>query len=148
MAQNRTQSPGERQPRFFRNLNLIDPSELILDRIFNRDDFPNLIIDLIKRGVQRRGLPAAGGTGYQDDSVRQAKYATERFEFALIQTEFAHAAKGRVLPQQPQNYRFAVQHRNNRDANVHFAVVEADFDAAILRQPFLRDVEMAEDFYP
>jgi len=50
------------------------------------------------------------------------------------------------LPQQAHDDRFAVEHRDDRHANIHFAVSNPNFDAAILRQPFLRDVEVAENF--
>ena len=39
-----------------------------------------------------------------------------------------------------------MQHRNHRDPDVHLGVVEPDSDAAVLRQAFFGDVEMAQDF--
>ena len=53
--------------------------------------------------------------------------------------------KRRVLPQQTHHDRLAVQHRNDRDADVHLGVVDADLDAAVLRQALLGDVQVAEN---
>src|SRR5947207_10102843 len=147
VAQNRAQSARESQPGLFRDLNLIDAFELILDRVFNGDDFADRVIDLVERRVKSRGLAAAGGTGHQDDSVRQLEHAPETIQFACVQTQFAHSAQGRVLPQQTHHDRFTVQHRDYGHANVHFVVLQPDFDAPILRQPLFRDVEMAQYFY-
>ena len=38
-----------------------------------------------------------------------------------------------------------MEHGNDGNADVHFAIIDADLDAAILRQALLGDVEMAEN---
>ena len=38
-----------------------------------------------------------------------------------------------------------MQHRDDRDADVHLRVVDPDLDAAVLRQPLLGDVQVAEN---
>src|SRR6266516_7358181 len=148
MPQNRTQPAGESQPGLFRNLDLVEAFELIFDRVFNGNDLADGIVDLTERRVESRGLSATRGTGYQDDAVRQAEHAPERLKLPGIQTQFAHAAQRGVLPQQPHDHRFAVEHWDDGDANVHLIFFQADFVATILRQPFLRDVEVAQDFHP
>ena len=80
--------------------------------------------------------------------MRQTKDAAEGLQLALIHAQLAHAAQGRVLPEQPHHHRFAVQHRDHGNTNVHFAVVNANFDATILWQALLCDVQMAKNFDP
>ncbi len=63
--------------------------------------------------------------------------------FARVHPDFTEAAQRGILPEQTHDDRLAVQHRNHRDADVHVGVIEANLDAAVLRQAFFRDVEMA-----
>ena len=147
VAQNGPQPASKGQPRLFQNLDLVNTFELILDRIFNGDDLANRVVDLVERGVERRGFAAARGAGHQNDPVRQAENAPERLQFAAIEAEFAHPSERRVLPQQTHDHRFAVQHGNDRDADIDLAVVHADFDPTVLRQPLLGDVEMTENLH-
>ena len=69
------------------------------------------------------------------------------FQLALVHANVFEAAQRGILAQQTHHDRFAVQHRNHRNANVYFGIINADFDATVLRQSFLRDVEMAQNFY-
>jgi hypothetical protein len=110
------------------------------------DDLADGIVDFVEGGVKRRGFAAAGGAGDEDDAVRQLEHAPETVQLAPVHVQFAHAAQRRVLPQQTHDHGLAVQHRNHRDADVHLGVVETDLDAAVLRQAFFRDVEMAQNF--
>ena len=146
VAQNGAQPARKRQAGFFVDLDLIDALELIFDRIFNGDDFADGIVDLVQRGVERRGFAGARRAGDQNDAVRQAENMLETFIFALGHADLAQAAQRGVLPEQTHDDRFAVQHRNDGNADVHFRVVDADFDASVLRQAFFRDVEMAQNF--
>src|SRR5262249_15519516 len=52
-----------------------------------------------------------------------------------------------ILPQQTHDDRFAVQHRNYGNANIDLAILNPNFDSAILRQAFLGDIQMTENFY-
>ena len=56
------------------------------------------------------------------------------------------AAQRGILAQQTHHDRFAVQHRNDGNADVHLGVLDANLDAAVLRQAFFGDVEMAQNF--
>ena len=61
-------------------------------------------------------------------------------------SEFAQAAQRGILPEQTHHDRFAVQHRNDGNADVHLGVINAHLDAAVLRQAFFGDVEVAQNF--
>jgi hypothetical protein len=52
----------------------------------------------------------------------------------------------RVLAQETHDDRLAVQHRDDGDADVDLGIVDADLDAAVLRQALFGDVQVAEDF--
>jgi hypothetical protein len=57
--------------RSWMDLNLVDPFQLILDRILGGDDLDVRAVDLDQRTVERRGLSRTGRAGDQDDAVRQ-----------------------------------------------------------------------------
>ncbi len=148
VAQYRAQPPRERQARLLRNLYLVDAAQLILHRVFDGNDFAVRVIDLVERGVEGRGLAAAGGAGDQDDAVRQLQHAPEAAQFTLGHAQLAHPAQGCVLPQQPQHQRLAMQHRNHRNPDVHLHLLDPDLDAPILRQPLFSNVQVAENLDP
>src|SRR5262249_41568904 len=56
MAQNRSQAAGKGQPFLLVDRDLGDAVQLILDRVFDRDDLVFFIADFIQSSVQRRGF--------------------------------------------------------------------------------------------
>src|SRR5262245_6115394 len=148
MAENGTQSPREGQTCFLRHLNLVHPLELILDWVLDRDDFADRIVDGIERRIKGRSLAAAGWAGDEHDSVWQFEHALETLDFPFGHAQVLQASQGRVLPQQTHDYRLAVQHRDDRDTDVHLAVLDANLDPAILRQALFSDVEVTENLDP
>src|SRR5438876_4209043 len=99
MAQDRAQTAGKRQPGLLGDLNLVYAAQLVLDWIFDGDDLADGVVDFVQRSVERRGLAAAGRAGDENDAVRQTEHAPERFQFALVETEFLHAKQRGVLPE-------------------------------------------------
>ena len=79
VAQNRAQPAAESQPGFFRNLDLVDPLELVFDRILDGDDLAHGVVDLRERAVKRGRFAAAGRAGDQRDAVRHTQHALEEF---------------------------------------------------------------------
>ena len=67
MAQYGAQTPCEGESGFFRDLNLVNPLQLVFDGILDRYDFPHRVVDLMQRGVQRRRLA-------NDDAAREYAY--------------------------------------------------------------------------
>ena len=56
VTQNRTKTTRERQAFLLVHRNLRDAVELILDRVFDRDDFVFFVSDFVQRRVERRRL--------------------------------------------------------------------------------------------
>src|ERR1041385_5372699 len=79
--------------------------------------------------------------------MRQSEHAAKGLQLARVQAQLAHPAQSGVLAEQAQHDRFAMQHRNDGDADVHLAVVHTDLDAAILREAFFGDVQVTENFH-
>src|SRR5262249_5091337 len=130
---------------FFGNLDLVDPLELIFNRVFDGDDFADSVVDFVQCGVKRGGFAAAGRAGDEDDAVRQFKYATEAFQLAIVHADIQQVTQLGVLAEQTHDHCFTVKHGNHRNTNIHFAVFDANFNATVLRQSFFGDVEMTEN---
>ena len=145
VAENRAQAAGKRQAGFFRHLDLVHALELILDRIFDRDDLALGVVNFVERGIERRRLAGARRTGDEHDAVGELEHALQAGELALAHAEVAGAAEFGILPQQTHDHRFTVQHRDDRDADIHLGVFNANLDATVLRETFFRDIEMTED---
>src|SRR5438477_387480 len=64
-----SRSAGEGQSLFLVDWNLSNAAQLILNRIFNRDDFVFVGFDLIDGSVQGGGFAAARRSGDQHHSV-------------------------------------------------------------------------------
>ncbi len=91
VTQNRAQPAREGQPGLFGHLNLVDPLELIFDRVLDRDDLADRVVDLVQRGVERRRLAAAGRAGDEHDAVRHLEHAVEELALARGHAEPARA---------------------------------------------------------
>ena len=60
--------------------------------------------------------------------------------------EFLHAAKRGVLPEETHDHGFTVQHRDDGNTNVDVHAFQPEFDATVLREAFLGNVQVAENF--
>jgi hypothetical protein len=78
VAQDGAQAARKGQPGFFRDLDLVDSFQPVLDRVFDRDDLAFDTIDFLQRRVQRCGLAAARRAGHQNDAVGQAENALQQ----------------------------------------------------------------------
>ena len=77
--------------------------------------------------------------------MRHVQNATKQVQFAVGHSDFSHSQQRIVLPQQTHDNRFAVQHRNDRDADIDIRGVEPDLDASVLGKAFFRYVQMTEN---
>src|SRR6478735_7008607 len=100
MPKYRAETPGERQSRFLRDLDLIDALQLVLHRVLNRDDFPDRIVDLMKRAVKRSGLTAARWAGNQRNSMWKLEHALEKPALAFGHSHPVETENARTLAQQ------------------------------------------------
>ena len=80
LAQDRAQRGRERHARRRVHLHLVEPPDLELHRILDRDDVRLVVVDGVQEGIQRRRLAAAGGAGHQ----HRAAGALDAFAHARI----------------------------------------------------------------
>src|SRR6266404_1924592 len=77
VAQNRPQAARKGQALLLVNGNLRDSADLILDRIFNRNDLVFVVLDLIDRRIQGSRLAAAGWPRHEYHAIRFLDVAAE-----------------------------------------------------------------------
>src|SRR5690606_31382555 len=119
--------------------------QLVFDRILDRHDLLAARADAVDGGVQRRRLAGAGRTGGQHDAVRLRDDGSEARERVGRHTEVFQRDATALLVQQSEDDALAVQRGQRRDAHVDLAITHAQADAAVLRHPPLRDVELGHD---
>src|SRR5205814_1545846 len=83
---------------------------------------------------------------YQDHSVRPPDRALEDLELPRGESEIFQTELDAALIEQTHDDRFAVQRRENGDADVDLVRQDVRFDATILRQPPLGDIQVRKDF--
>ena len=71
------------------NLDLIDPRQVVFDRVLGRDDFPVWAVQVVQGGVKRRGLSRTGRAGHQDDSIGTADQSLKDVERLFRETQAA-----------------------------------------------------------
>src|SRR5262245_15490182 len=145
MAQDTTQRRREAQIDFRMYLDLADARLLIFDRVLDGDDFGGFILDFIQSGVKRGAFAGARRTGHQNDAVRSINELFEYFVGVFEHTDVGQVEHHTRLVQETHDDAFAVNHRDDRNANVDFVIFHAHLDAAVLRQAFLGNVKPGHD---
>ena len=113
----------ERQADLRVDLNLVDAVELIFDRVFGRDDLAvGFVLDFDQRAVERGRFAGAGRAGDEHDAVRQVESA--RGTFRTVSGSMPSWRRSNFIAALVQNTHddaFAVQHRDDGDADVDLA---------------------------
>src|SRR5580700_6172147 len=143
LAHDVPQAGGEGQTDLRIHVDLIDTIHLVFDGVFDGDDFLVRNVDALERRIERGGLTAAGGSGDQENAVRQRGEMLHAGQHEVVEAQTAQVvevAGGTV--EQAHDYAFAVEGRQRRDAQIDFAAQNLNLDAAVLRQAALGDIEL------
>ena len=127
------------------NLDLIDPIELVLDWVLGRDDLVLRRSNLQKRTVKRGRFARAGRAGDENDPVGDTDQLAELTIGLFPHTEASQVELHGPLVQDPHDKALAVDHRDDRDANVDFPTVDPELDSPVLGQSLLGDVQLGHD---
>ena len=146
VSQDASQRMSKGESDLLVDLDLVDPFQLILDRVFGGNNFDVRSVDFDQTTVQRRRFSRTGRTGYKHDAVRHTDQFAERFVGRISHTETFQLELHRAFVQNTKNQPFAMNHRNHRHTNVDFAAFDFQLDSPILRQAFLSDVQLGHDF--
>src|SRR5262249_21625838 len=134
------------QPLLLIHRNLGDAVQLILDRIFNGDDFVFFVSNFVERCVQRRRFTRSGRTRHEHHAVWFSDVATKlsqvvRIEPDDIEVEILERLVDLFFVEDTNHRVFAVHGRHDRNAKVDVAGFVAYAEATVLRHATLGDVE-------
>ena len=93
LAQDRLEAVGEGEAGLLVDLDLVDRREDVLDRVLDRHDVAVGVVDLGERGVERRGLAAAGRAGADHHAERRAHDPRERSRVSSRHAELVRAGR-------------------------------------------------------
>jgi hypothetical protein len=145
VPKDRPEARGKGQPDLRVDLDLVDPLELVLDRILGRDDLGLFVADLVQRAIQGGRLARTRRPGDQNDAVRELDQAGEASIDGLVHADAAQRELHAVLVEHPHHHALAVEHGNDRHADVHLAPMHLELDPAVLRHALLGDVQLRHD---
>ena len=89
-------------------------------------------------------LPSPVGPGHQQDAVGPREQRVEALQRVGFETHLLEAEAHARTIQHPHHDAFAVDGGHGRNAQVQFAALDPDLDAAVLRQAPLRNVEVRQ----
>src|SRR5207248_1892269 len=104
--------------------------------------------DFIEGTVERGGLTGAGWSRDQDNSVRSINHLPKSVVGVRQHPDVCEVEDHPALVEKTEDDAFSMNHRDDGDADIDFAVVDAHLDAAILGQAFLGDVQPGHDLEP
>jgi hypothetical protein len=110
-------------------------------------------LDLGETRIEGRRLARAGRARHEDHPVRLADELPEAarrlgIDAEDVEAEVLELGVGRLLVEDPDDGVLAVDGRHDRDAEVDRPPLDADLEAAVLRDPLLRDVQLGHDLDP
>jgi len=90
-------------------------------------------------------LPLPSRTGDQDDAIAAFDDLIEQRDVGLVETELGFREQHVAAAEDAHDDLFAMDRRQDRDAQVDVLALNGHFDATVLGQAFLGNVEPAHD---
>ena len=140
LPQDAAKRAGERQPDRWLDLHLVDPLQLVFDRVLDRHHIHARSAQHLQRRVQRGGLSAAGGAGHQHHAVRLTQDALEARQRLRAEPEVFHFRLEVRFVQDSYDDLLAQQRRQARYAKVDLPPLRLEPHSPFLRQALLGNV--------
>ena len=145
LAQEGSQRGGEGEADVVTRLHLVHAEERELDRVLHRADVDAWRVELGERGIEGRGLAAAGGTRHQHQAARACDGRTQLVQRARLEAEAPEVALEVAPVQDAQDELLAERRGEHGDPHVGLLTLRRpEAHAPVLRQPALGDVELRE----
>ncbi len=142
LAKNRPQTSGEGHVRPLVDLRLPYSGQVVFDRILYRKDIHGPRAEFGQRRVQGGCLARAGRAGHEKDAVWTMDHFAQQLEHVPAHAEVWQGKPSRLFVQDAQDDPLSVGRRQCRDADIHFAAADAQWNPAILGNAFLGDIEL------
>src|ERR1051325_9458596 len=145
LAKNMAQAHRKRQSDITAHRNLIDAFELVLDRLFDRDNSFGDRIDRAQKRVERRGFTGAGRSRHEQNAVWLDDDLAERGLLLGIEPELVERQKNFSARQQTQRNTLTIDRGHGRDTDIDFLAFDANVDASVLGQALFGNVHSRHD---
>ena len=103
LTQDTSQTTREGQSSFIIYLNLVDPFQSVLNRIFNSDDIFSYIIELTERCVESGCLSASRRTSQQDNAFWRLKNIFKELLVGWRESQLLFTKESCIPAQNPNN---------------------------------------------
>jgi len=146
VSEDRAEAAGEGEADLLARLDLDDAFELVLDRVFDGDDFAALVIGVGEGGIEGCGFAAAGGTGKEDEALGQLGEFADEGLLGGFEAELGEVEVEALAAEEAEADAFAVFGGDDGDPEVVVVLLGFHRDTAVVGYAFLRDIESGHDF--
>ena len=145
LAQKRLERGRKVQPDLGADEDLIDPVQVVLDRVLRGHDVRVDRVDLRERRVKGRRLARAGRPRHEDHPVRLRDGVHEILLSLGLEAELLQIEGQVPLVENTEHDLLAEDHGQRRDPEVDDLVFHLELDAPILRNSSLGDVQIRKN---
>src|SRR5271167_1695910 len=145
LPQDRAQQAGKIEADLRLDLDLVDPCELVFDRVLDGHDIAGDRVQLEEPGVERRRLAAPCRARDQHHAVRQLEGVFDALPDIRRQPELLVIELDGGAVEHAKHDFLAVQRGYRGDPEVYLVAAHGQLDAPVLRQTALGDIEPRHD---
>ena len=145
LTQHAAEHTGERQAHRRVHVHLVDAREFVFDGVLRRNDVHVGRVEVLKAGVERRGLAGTRWPCHEDDAVGLFDGVFHRLVGVFVKTKRGEAGREVRLVEDTHHHFLAVHGGEDGHAHVHLLADGLDLETAVLRFPAFGDVERAHD---
>ncbi len=148
LPQHRPEHDGEGEADLLLHRHLVDPRQLVLDRVLDRRDVVLDGFDPVQDPIEGGRLSRSGGPRDEDDPLRTGDDVLHPFHFLGGKPDRLQGDVRVGGVEDPDDHFLPVVRRDRGDPQVEAAPPHADADPAVLREPLLGDVHIRHDLDP
>jgi len=132
LTQHGAEGGGERHADVALDLHLVDAGHLVFDGVLDGDDLPVGLVDVVERRIKGGRLAGTRRAGDEEDAVGTGDQALELGLVVREEPELGQAQLEALLVEDSHDDGFAVDGRQDRNAQVDVAAAGAGLDAPVL----------------
>ena len=142
------QGGGEAHAGLLLNGHLIDPGQVVFHRVLQGHQIHIFPVQQTDHGVHGGGFARPGGAGQQEHSAAGVQKILKLPQPLSRQAQSAGGQKGGGFVQQTNDDLLAPDRGHGGDPQVHLGAAKAKLAASVLRDPVLRNVQLAHHLHP
>ena len=135
----------EGQADLMTHLSLVDPRQVVLNRVLCGDDLHIRLVEILQRRVERCRLSRSGRPRHQEDSVGALDDLIEALVFRFMEAQLLKIHQALLLVENTHDDALAMAGGQRTDSKIDRPAVQLDLDTAILRSAFLSHIHSRHD---